>query len=75
MHVHSGAGAIVLEPVARNTVGGEGRVDIYSVRTFRRLLLIANGDAWDLYTDDRVKWPEPWNEESFATIAQALTAP
>ena len=74
LHIHTGAGTLVLEPVAKNIVAGDGRVDLYSLKTFRRLLLIERGGRWQLYTEDRVRWPEPWSEAAFVKVAESLTA-
>lgn len=74
LHIHTGTGPLVLEPVARNITAGEGRVDIYALRTFRRLLLIGKGRGWQIFTEDRVPWPEPWSDMAFIKIAESLTA-
>jgi hypothetical protein len=73
LHIHTGTGALIVEPVGRNIIGGEGRVDIYSVRTFARVLLIRDQDHWALYTDNRVPWPEAWGETAFIQLAETLT--
>ena len=74
LHIHTGTGVLIVEPVARNLVGhGDGRVDLYSLATFRRLLLIREGDGWQLYTEDRVAWPQTWGPAAFIHVARELT--
>lgn len=76
LRVSTAEGVLIMEPVARViSGGGEGRVDIYSLQTLRKLLLIADGGGWRLYTEDRVRWPQPWNEPTFAQLPEALAAP
>lgn len=75
LHVHTGNGALVVEPIARYVTAGDGRVDIYGLLHFRKLLLIREKDAWKLYTEDRIPWPLPWGEKAFVNLAAALTAP
>lgn len=75
LHIHTGQGTLIVEPVARNIVGADGRVDLYNLGDLRRLTLVRRGREWQLFTEDRVAWPNPWNEGTFAQVAEALTAP
>jgi hypothetical protein len=75
VHIHTGRGALIVEPIARHIIGGDGRVDLYNLGSFRRLILIRKGGAWVLFTEDRVPWPNPWNEATFIQVAEALTTP
>src|SRR5438552_18944905 len=60
--VESDQGKIVLEPVARWTSPGEGRIDVYSWPSLNRLMLLRNGDGWELFTEAAVRWPRPWTQ-------------
>ena len=74
LHVHTGKGALIVEPVARFVTAGDGRVDLYGLLRFRKLLLIRERHEWKLYTEDRIPWPLPWGEEAFVNLAESLTA-
>jgi hypothetical protein len=75
LHIHTGKGTLVIEPVARRVSNGDGRVDLIGLGSFKRLLLIRRGSSWALFTEDRVPWPQPWNESTFQHVAEALTEP
>lgn len=61
-------------PVARNIVGGEGRVDIEAYPALNRLMLIFEGGKWVLYTDSGIPWPNAWSKEAFYEIVEKLQA-
>ena len=75
LHIHTGKGAMIVEPVGRDIMGGDGRVNLFNLGSFKRLILIRKGPAWALFTEDRVAWPNPWNQQTFVEIAEALTVP
>lgn len=75
LHIHTGKGALIVEPVARHIVGADGRVNFYNLGSFKRLVLIRRDNAWKLFTEDRVPWPGEWNEQTFVQSAEALTTP
>lgn len=65
---------IHVDPVGRNIIGAEGRVDILSFPSLNRMLLIRLGDRWRLKTDARIDWPNPWNKETFFELVHALAS-
>ena len=65
-----------LEPIARDTLGGQGSVELYAWPTLYRVHLLpsAGGAAWDVLTDSGIKLRQPWDCDSFITLAQDLMA-
>jgi len=66
-------GNIIVEPVGRNIVGAEGRVDVYTFPSFNRMLLVAYKDRWVVKTDSKISWPNVWGKDTFFEIVKALT--
>jgi len=67
-------GKIVIEPIGCNIIGAQGRVDVESFPSLNRLLLILVDGQWKVETDSRVGWPEPWGEQAFVKLVDALTS-
>lgn len=67
-------GRLILEPVARWSSPGEGRIDVYSWPSLNRLMLIRKNGSWVLLTEAGVPWPQAWNETTFGELAAALNA-
>jgi hypothetical protein len=70
--VYSEAGRLIIEPVARWTSPGEGRIDVYSWPSMNRLLLTRLEGDWELMLENGVRWPNPWSRETFLDLAKAL---
>lgn len=75
LRIQTENGTLMLDPVARNIVGGEGRVDLLAFPSFNRFLLLRQKDRWVLFTDSMVRWPNPWSKETFLALAKELTSP
>jgi hypothetical protein len=67
-------GRIVLEPIARWSSPGEGRIDLYSWPSLNRLMLIRKGGDWTLLTEAGVRWPQVWSQATFSELAANLNA-
>jgi hypothetical protein len=68
------SGQVVLEPIARVVMGATGRVDLYAWPTLYRVMLLHRADGnWIVRTDSGLKWPHPWNEETFVELAAGLS--
>lgn len=67
-------GRIVIEPIARWSSPGEGRIDVYSWPSLNRLMLVRKGDNWVLLTEAGVRWPQTWNLATFLDLASNLNA-
>jgi len=65
-------GRIVLEPIARWTSPGDGRIDVYGWPSLNKLMLIRKGNTWELLTEAGVRWPQAWNDNTFADLAANL---
>ena len=74
LFIQSPGGRILVEPIGCNIIGAKGRVDIESFPSLNRLLLIWDGSGWKIKTDARVDWPEPWGEQAFVKLVDALVS-
>jgi len=74
LFIRAPSGKIVVEPIGCNIIGAQGRVDIESFPSLNRVLLILVNGQWRIETDSRVRWPEPWSEQAFVRLVEALTA-
>jgi hypothetical protein len=73
LQIDTPRGQVVLEPIARDVAGAEGRVDLYAWPTlFRVMLLRGGGPDWVIRTDSGLNWPHPWEEATFAELAEGL---
>jgi len=72
--IQAGQGRIHVEPIGRNIIGAEGRIDISSFPSLNRMLLIRVNGRWVLRTDSGVDWPDHWSKKAFVNLVRALTA-
>jgi len=74
LFIQAPGGKIHVEPIGCDIIGAQGRVDIESFPALNRLLLILVNGEWKIKTDSRIDWPEPWSEQSFVNLVNALTS-
>lgn len=67
-------GILLVEPIARDVVDAEGRVDLYAWPSLRRMVLIRRDGRWGLRTDSGVDWPRKWGRAAFLDLARQLTS-
>jgi hypothetical protein len=74
LFIQSPNGTIHVDPIGCNIIGAEGRVDILSFPSLNRVLLIRINNKWQVKTDSRIDWPQPWNEATFLGLVNRLTS-
>lgn len=74
LFIQSPHGRIHVDPIGCNIIGAEGRVDILSFPSLSRVLLIRMNNKWQVKTDSRIDWPEPWSKETFIGLVNKLTS-
>jgi hypothetical protein len=70
--IHTPQGRLLLDPIAVNIVGAEGRIDFCVVPSYDSWLLVREGGAWRLYTSARDDAGREWSEPTFAWAAGEL---
>ena len=76
--IHAPQGRLVLEPIARGTIGAQGRVDLYVWPSLFRVMLLHKPRGkdkpmeWVVRTESGLDWPQPWNRATFLTLAEGL---
>ncbi len=65
---------LILEPMARMTRSGRGRVDLYAWPALYRVRLLNDGVAlsWDVLTDSGITLHQNWNDANFQRLAKDL---
>jgi hypothetical protein len=74
LRVRTPQGEVHVNPIARRIMGADGRVDIEAWPSLNRVKLVPVVDGWRIITDSNVLLTTPWVAESFATLAEELTA-
>lgn len=72
LFIQSPQGRIQVDPIGRDILGADGRVDILSFPSLNCMLLLRVGGLWLLKTESGIDWPEPWNADTFFKLANAL---
>lgn len=70
--IHSPQGRLLVDPVARYTVGGEGRVDLCVMPSFESAWMARDGSTWSIQADFGDRSSHPLSEETFIGTAKAL---
>jgi hypothetical protein len=73
LFIQAPSGKIHVEPIGCDIIGAQGRVDIESFPSLNRLLLVLVNGQWKIETDSRIGWPDPWSEQAFIRLVEALT--
>jgi hypothetical protein len=65
---------LVLEPIARFSLTGNGIVELYAWPSLNRVRLVPvqSGAAWDVWTDSGIKLRQPWGRDTFIDLAGDL---
>jgi len=70
--IHALQGRLILEPIARGTMGAQGRVDLYAWPSLFRVMLLRRDGGWVARTESGIDWPQAWDRETFLTLADGL---
>lgn len=74
VHIKTPQGILIVEPVAREIMRGDGRVDMYAFPTLRRVVIVREGDKWTFYSDSSVRLSKSWKKDNFINLAKDLTS-
>jgi hypothetical protein len=64
--------AVFLEPVARDVMGAQGRVDLYAYPSLDRVMLLHKNGEWVIRPELGPTWPLPWGRETFVDLVRRL---
>jgi hypothetical protein len=70
--IHAPQGRLLLEPVARYIVGGQGRFDFCVMPSYDSMALVRTEEGWGFLAPTPNDVNIPWSEESFEKIALKL---
>jgi hypothetical protein len=71
--IHTPAGRLVLEPVARYVPGALGVVDLTIMPSYDSLMISRTDAGWQLHSGGPDEAPRPWSEQTFAEAVERLT--
>jgi hypothetical protein len=72
--IQSPQGRIIIDPIAKFVVSGDGRIDLYAWPSLNRVRLLRKNRKWIVRTDSGIDWPKPWGRETFLNLANGLLA-
>ena len=67
-------GWVVVDPIGREVLGCDGRIDIYSFPTLHRVLLVREHGGWVLRTESGLPLHQKWGRKAFVNLVGDLTA-
>ena len=70
--IHTPQGRLLLEPVARDIVGAEGRFDFCVMPSYDSLALVKFEGGWAFYSPVRQDLCLAWSEQAFEKVASEL---
>ncbi len=74
LRIRTPQGELHVSPIARLVLGGaDGRVDLESWPTLRRVLLLRKKGKLQVMTDSGVPLRQAWNRRNFIRLAEDLT--
>ena len=74
LRVRTPSGDLLVEPIARHVIGGDGRVDLTAWPSLNRVKLVGHDGGWRVFTDSNLAWPKPWCKDTFLELARGLAA-
>lgn len=73
LHIRSvPGGEVVLEPIALEVLGGDGRVDLEAYPTLARVKFVGVPGGWRIMTDSNVPLRQPWEPQTFVQLVRDL---
>lgn len=72
--IHTPQGRLLLDPIARNVVGADGRVDFCALPSYDSYAVVGTGGGWRVYPPERDAAGLAWSEETFLATAAELLA-
>jgi hypothetical protein len=70
--IHTTRGRLLLDPIARFVVGGDGLVDLCVMPSFDSVRLVRNGKGWQVYPLVGDGPPRRWSEKVFVETTNKL---
>jgi hypothetical protein len=70
--VHTPKGRLLLEPVARDIVGADGRLDFCVMPSYDSVALVKTDGTWGFFSNTRKDLVLPWSEQGFEAVALEL---
>jgi hypothetical protein len=74
LDIKTPGGWVVVDPIGREVLGCDGRIDIYSFPTLHRVLLVREHGGWVLQTESGLPLHQKWGRKAFVTLVGDLTA-
>ena len=66
------SGVVHVDPVGRDIVNAEGRVDVFTWPTLDRMVLVRTNGDWEVLADDYSDWSRLWGKETFLKMIDHL---
>lgn len=70
--IHTPQGRLILDPIGRDIVGAEGRVDLCVMPSYDPVPLIKGDHGWEFWSPKSQSPGRSWSEADFVAVAQQL---
>ena len=70
--IHTPQGRLILDPIGRDIIGAEGRIDLCAMPSYDPVPLIKGDQGWEFWSPKSQSPVRSWNEAHFVAIAQRL---
>jgi hypothetical protein len=70
--IHTPQGRLILDPIGRDIVGAEGRIDLCVMPSYDPLPLVKGDQGWEFWSPKWQSLGRSWNESDFVAVAQQL---
>jgi hypothetical protein len=70
--IHTPQGRLILDPIGRDIVGAEGRIDLCVMPSYDPMPLVKGEHGWEFWSPKTQTPGRSWNETDFVTVAREL---
>jgi hypothetical protein len=67
-------GRLILDPIARDVIGGEGLVELCVFPSYDYMNIVRTDEGWSFKSSLQEDFHRPWSEEAFLEVAAQLIA-
>ena len=70
--IHTPQGRLILDPIGRDIVGAEGRIDLCVMPSYDPMPLVKGEHGWEFWSPKSQATAGSWNEADFVAVAKQL---
>ena len=70
--IHTPQGRLILDPIGRDIVGAEGRIDLCVMPSYDPMPLVKGEHGWEFWSPQSQSPGRSWNEADFVAVVKQL---